>query len=127
MEVVEAAVVVIGGCGLKLKAAAKEAGWKGKAALLPSLPLWSANAEAEVTGGNGGDVLEAMEAAAAAAAAATAKAWRSRSSAKALSRGEMSIIGEVEVVEEVAKGEVGKLQSEVGNFVLFRDEVNMAC
>ena len=93
--------------------------------MLPSLPLWSANAEAEVTGGNGGDVLEAMEAAA--AAAATAKAWRSRSSAKALSRGEMSIIGEVEVVEEVAKGEVGKLQSEVGNFVLFRDEVNMAC
>lgn len=125
MEVVEAAVVVIGACGLKLKAAAKEAGWKGKAALLPSLPLWSANAEAEVTGGNGGDVLEAMEAAA--AAAATAKACRSRSSAKALSRGEMSIIGEVEVVEEVAKGEVGKLQSEVGNFVLFRDEVNMAC
>lgn len=97
--------------------------------MLPSLPLWSAKAEAvaEVTGGNGGDFLEAMEAAA--AAAATAKAWRSRSSAKALSRGEMSIIGEDEVVEEVAKGEVGE-QSEadtVGNFVLFRDEVNMAC
>ena len=109
-----------------MKAAAKEAGWKGKAALFQSSPVCSADAEAEFPGGNGGDVLEAMEAAAA-AAAATAKAWRSRSSAKALSRGEMSIIGEVEVVEEVAKGEVGKLQSEVGNFVLFRDEVNMAC
>ena len=60
-----------------------------------------------------------MEAAAAASA-------RSRSSAKALSRGEMSIIGEDEVVEEVVpKGEVGLISR--GNFVLFKDEVNMAC
>jgi len=60
----------------------------------PLLPLWSAaEAALEAKGGIGGDVLLIA---------------RSRSSAKALSKGEMSIIWdlELEVVEVELKGEV---------------------
>ena len=79
------------------------------------LPLWSAEAAAAAwaaaaalaaataeamaaaaCGGNGGGVLLPRE------AAASARSRCSRSSANALSRGEMSIIGEVEAVLEAA-------------------------
>jgi hypothetical protein len=106
----------------RLKAAAKEAGWKGKqpaaeaaeTVLVPWLPLWSE--AAEVGGGNGGDFLEAAIA-------------RSRSSAKALSRGEISIIGEddeaVEAVDE--SGEVGGPALMLKLSLLFNEDMNMAC
>jgi hypothetical protein len=122
--------------GLRLKAAAKEDGWKGNMAgfLFPLLPLWSeaaaaaaaAAAMAEIGGISGGDFLEAVVVCTEAAAeAATAAAMAlSRSSAKALSRGEMSIIGELEAVEAVElSGEVGWSLA-----MLFKDvAANMAC
>lgn len=95
-------------------AAAAAAAAAEAADLSPLFPLWSA-AEAgfEAKGGIGGEAL-AMA--------------RSRSSAKALSKGEMSIIWPLVEWDEVVEAELsGEVEGGCMELRLFKEVANMAC